>query len=156
VCGGDVVVAVQGAFMKQLGWIAEAAAAGLYQTANQIKNTAEELVPVDTATLKGSARVLPPEVDGDEIICIVGFGYGETLNPKSDEPASGYAFWVEQREDVVHPHGQAHFLRDAALRHMPGLGADVAVSIQVLRKAGFLRRVFTGDSYHVTTETISE
>lgn len=119
-----------GAFGRQLPRIVEATAAAMYDVANRIGNRSGELVPVDTGTLKASKRVLPPEITPDGVRVVVGYGYGEEDNPKSGEPAIGYAIPVHERTDVHHQVGQAKFLEQAVQEHMHELGPEIRTSIQ--------------------------
>lgn len=117
-------------FRRQLPRLVEGLKAGMYQGANRIGNRSQELVPYETGTLKASERVLPPEDRPGGVTVVVGYGYGDTPNPLSGEPASGYAIFVHERLDVHHPHGQAKFLEQAAQELGSEVLRDIGAAIQ--------------------------
>lgn len=92
--------------------------AGLYAAGTAIMADSQALVPVDTGTLKRSGQVEEPVLEGDSMSVTLGYAYGQSENPKTGEPVTGYAIYVEMRDDVTHtPPTQAHFLQQAADAH---------------------------------------
>lgn len=112
-------------FRRQLERLIPRVAAGLYGVGQSIMADSQELVAVDTGTLKSSGRVLLPELVGDELRVVVGYGYGETINPHTGQPAIGYAAVVHE----THP-TKAKYLERPALEHAEHMGGEVAVSIR--------------------------
>ena len=109
--------------------IEEGVASGLYTAGSTLMAMSQQIVPVETGTLKRSGRVDEPVVDADSVSVTVGYGYGEERNPDTGEATTGYAKWVEIREytstgkKVFHkPPTQAHFLEDSARAIAPVLG----------------------------------
>lgn len=112
--------------------VIEGVSAGLYSCGTSIMATSQALVPVDTGTLKRSGEVEQPIVDGHSVSVTLGFGYGQTENPKTGEMVTGYAKWVELRDDAMHkPPTQAHFLRDAAQAFAPELPAFIEEGVRM-------------------------
>lgn len=116
-------------FSRQLNRIEQGVAAGLYRTGVRILNRSQELVPVDTGTLKGSGRVLQPEVEGDRVTVTVGYGYGPQMNPATGESPSGYALIVHE----IHP-TKSKYLEQAAGEELREIAPTVAASITRARK----------------------
>lgn len=121
-----------GGFSRQLGRISQAASAGLYQLGQDILKRSDELIPVDTGTAKASGRVQPSRSRRNPRV-VVGYGYGDSVNPKTSEPAIGYVIPLHERVEISHETGQAKFLETAALEHLPKAGLRVAASIQRAR-----------------------
>lgn len=116
--------------------VIEGVSAGLYEAGTVIMAQSQVLVPVDTATLKRSGQVEMPKVDGDSVSVTVGYGYGDETNPKTGDPTTGYAYWVEVRDDVHHaPPTQAHFLEVPAKAMVTTLGPIIEANIK--QKVGF-------------------
>lgn len=103
-------------FSRQLDRIEQGVAAGLYRTGVRILNRSQELVPVDTGRLKGSGRVLQPEVEGDRVTVTVGYG-------------ADYALIVHE----IHP-TKSKYLEQAAGEELREIGPTVAASITRARK----------------------
>lgn len=82
--------------------VREAAAAAMYQDAEETMTISKGLVPVDTGTLRASGFVEPPEITADNIIVRMGYGGA----------ASDYALKVHERTDISHKVGQAKYLSD--------------------------------------------
>lgn len=95
--------------------------AALYQEAsNVIAHSQQDLVPVDTGTLKASGTVLPPERVGSRTTVTLGYGGA----------AKDYAEIQERREDFHHKVGQAHYLEQAVMDAVPGLGERLAARLR--------------------------
>ena len=110
--------------------VVKAVEAGLYQAGIDIMYQSQIEVPVDTGTLKASARVMEPETFGTTVTVTLGYGYGEELNPKTGERAIQYAIPVHERMEVRHePPTKAKFLEDPALVYEPFLGPTLALWI---------------------------
>ena len=111
--------------------IVQAAKVGLYKAAVEIMYESQKQVPVDTATLKGSARIQEPEQVGDRISVTLGYGYGVQVNPKTGHIAAQYAVPVHERLDQYHaPPTKAHFLLDPVLSYVGRLGPEIAEAIR--------------------------
>jgi hypothetical protein len=114
--------------------VIEGAAAGLYQAGTVLMATSQQLVPVDTGTLKRSGHVEEPVYMGDHVEITVGYGYGAEYPAKAENEDSrhGYAFWVEVRDELKHkPPTQARYLGTAAKAIEPVLGEFVQEGIRV-------------------------
>lgn len=131
--------------------VADAAAKALYREASQIIAESQRLVPVDTGTLRASARVGEPVDDGDRLTVTAGYGYGDEYREYATAKAlgdmdgdehytsgPGYGVYVHERLDVHHaPPTQAKFLEQPAAEHQAGFSGRIAVEI---RKAFRTRR----------------
>lgn len=112
----------------------QGAMAGLFQAAVDIMYESQLIVPVDTATLKRSARVLEPVNEGTAVVCELGYGYGEEINPKTGMRAAGYAIPVHERTEVRHaPPTSAKYLETPMLAYADRL--DVTVGAWITRAA---------------------
>lgn len=123
-------MAIRRPFSGQLPRLAAGVAEGLYRVGNEIMADSQELIPVDTGTAKGSGRVLPPELRGDTLTVVVGYGYGDAVNPKTGEPAVGYIIPLHERTDVPHKVGRAKFLEQPALEHVSRLRGEIGLAIR--------------------------
>lgn len=116
--------------------VIEGAAAGLYQAGTVVMATSQQLVPVDTGTLKRSGRVEEPVVSEDRVEVTVGYGYGEAYPIKAagdgDEVVGpGYGVYVHEILRNKHkPPTQAKFLEVPAKAMGPELGSFVAEGIR--------------------------
>lgn len=112
--------------------VIEGVSSGLYACGTAIMASSQALVPVDTGTLKRSGEVEIPVVDEHSVSVTLGYAYGETENPKTGEMVTGYAKYVELRDDAMHkPPTQAHFLRDAAQAFAPELPAFIEEGVRM-------------------------
>lgn len=113
----------------------QGAMAGLYQSALEIFKESQVQVPVDTATLKASGRVNEPFIQGDKIICELGYGYGEALSPKTGRMARSYAIPVHERGDQYHePPTKFKFLEDPVVAYIRDFEPTLAAHIQRAEK----------------------
>ena len=116
--------------------IVEGAAAGLYEAGSVLMATAQQLVPVETGTLKRSGRVEEPHVDADSVSVTVGYAYGVEYETKAqgdgDEATGpGYGVYVHEITRYKHtPPTQAHFLSEPAKAMEPALGEFVQEGIR--------------------------
>lgn len=117
--------------------VVEGAAAGLYQAGSVLMATSQQLVPVETGTLKRSGRVEEPVETADSVSVTVGYGYGGEVEARGGGDGHSYGFWVEVREftaqgkRVYHkPPTQAHYLEDPAKALAPNLGNFVQEGIR--------------------------
>lgn len=94
----------------------KAAAAGLYQAAEQVRGNSMERAPVDFGALKGSHYVTLPEIDGDKVSVIVGAG----------GPAKDYAIVQHENLTFRHEVGEAKFLEKAVDEVSPDIGGIIA------------------------------
>lgn len=89
----------------------------LFQEGERIMAAAKELVPVDTATLKTSGHVKLPEIVGDDVTVVMGFGGA----------ASDYAIYVHENLEARHaPPTQAKFLEQPLLEAANDMGLRIA------------------------------
>ena len=103
---------------------------GVYKAATDIMLESQRIVPVDTSTLKQSARVGEPEVFGAHVQVELGYGYGAQVNPKTGQVAGQYAVPVHERLDQYHaPPTQAKFLERAMLDYADRYGPTLAAYI---------------------------
>ncbi len=117
--------------------IVQATKVGLYKAAIEIMYESQRIVPVDTATLKGSAQVQEPEHVGDRISVTLGYGYGVQVNPKTGQIAAQYAVPVHERLDQYHaPPTQAKYLEQPVLEFIPRFGETIAASISRWTRGG--------------------
>lgn len=113
----------------------QASERGLYQAAVDIMYVSQTECPVDTATLKSSARIIEPVRTAEAITVTMGYGYGNERNPKTGELASGYAVPVHERMDVKHePPTKAKYLEDPMHAYAALFGRTLAMSIQRAEK----------------------
>ena len=88
----------------------------LYREAEYIMSDAKQLCPVDTGNLRASGHVTQPEVTGESVSVVLGFG----------GPAVKYALPVHERLDVHHPNGQAKYLEQPMLAAAKNLESRLA------------------------------
>lgn len=115
--------------------IVEGTAAGLYQAGTIVIAESEVLVPVEYGTLKRSARVEDPVVEGDSVSVTVGYGYGseyaERVSAEDPDDTTGYAIYVHEIARYKHaPPTQYKYLELPARAFEPELGPVVAASIK--------------------------
>mgnify|MGYP001577880849 FL=1 len=121
--------------------------AGMYQAGLDIMYVSEAEVPVDTATLKLSARVQEPIRVGDNIECEIGYGYGSELNPKTGQPASSYAVPVHERLDQFHePPTKAKFLEDPVYGYASLYEETIATTMRMTAEGTLSYRLDIGPS----------
>jgi len=117
---------------------------GLYQAGLDIMYVSQIECPVDTATLKSSARVNEPVRSPVAINVELGYGYGEQRNPVTGETASQYAIPVHERMGVKHkPPTKAKYLEDPALAYEVLYGRTLAMWITRAEKTTRGLDVFT-------------
>src|SRR6266567_2648395 len=111
----------------------EGAKAGLKVAGEEIMALSQELCPIDTGTLRASARVSDPVarstlgtfVAADPYVTL-SYGNGFEVNPKTGRIAAAYAVPVHERIEVRHdPPTQAKFLEDAMMEYVGFLGTTV-------------------------------
>ena len=118
-------------FLRAGEKVIEGVSAGLYACGTAIMASSQALVPVDTGTLKRSGEVEMPVADEHSVSVTLGYAYGESINKKTGDPVTGYAKYVELRDDAMHkPPTQAHFLRDAARAHATELPAFIEEGVR--------------------------
>jgi hypothetical protein len=90
----------QAGILRKLDRLAQqgpnAIAGSLFRQGEKIMGRSkEEFVPVDLGVLKASGHVQLPEINGDEITVVMGYG----------GPAEAYALVQHERLDFNHPNG---------------------------------------------------
>jgi hypothetical protein len=81
----------------------------------------------DEGTLRRSARVFPPVRQTDAVSVVLGYGFGEEVNP-AGRLAAEYAVPVHERHDVRHdPPTKSGYLLDPMLAAAPRMGDQIAV-----------------------------
>lgn len=88
----------------------QAAAAAMYEDAEETMTISKGLVPVDTGVLRASGYVDQPEISSNNIIVRMGYGGA----------ASSYALEQHERTDFHHTVGQDHFLSEPFLLRADG------------------------------------
>ena len=123
--------------------IEEGVAAGLYTAGTTLMAMSQQIVPVETGTLKRSGRVEDPVTDADSVSVTVGYGYGGEVAARGGGDGHSYGFWVEVREftsngkRVYHkPPTQAHYLGDPAKAIAPALGEFVQEGVRARMERG--------------------
>lgn len=106
------------------GAIADAAAAALREEAEIEMTEAKERTPVDTGALRASGHVETPEVSPGEVSVTLAFG----------GPAIGYAIYVHENLEALHPVGQAKFLESVLIESAPHFADRVGTRMR--RKLG--------------------
>jgi len=110
----------------------EGALEGLQAVAAQIMEASLEQCPVDTGTLRGSAKIDEPSRGFSTISVTMGYGFGDEINEKTRRPASEYAVPVHERLEAAHaPPTKAKFLEDPVIEYATQLGPTVAVYMQM-------------------------
>lgn len=98
----------------------QSAARALYEEASIEMTEAKRRTPVDTGALKASGMVLPPATTGRDTVVQLQFG----------GPAVGYATYVHENLEALHPNGgQAKFLESTLLESAPFLSERIAKRI---------------------------
>lgn len=116
--------------------IINGAAAGLYKAGTEIIAESDAVVPVEFGTLKRSARVEEPVVEGDSMTVTIGYGFGTETGPDG-EMASGYAIYVHEIARNKHaPPTMYKFLEIPARAFEPELGAVVTDEIKRHARGG--------------------
>lgn len=114
----------------------QGAMGGLYQAAVDIMYVSQVQCPVDTATLKASARILEPVRTPTSITVTLGYGYGAERNPRTGQLPSEYAVPVHERLEVKHaPPTKAKYLEDPMLAYASLFGPTIAMSITRAEKS---------------------
>jgi len=97
-----------------------AIAAALFQEAETIRRESMARVPVDLGTLKNSAYVAPPHIDGDRVSVEIGYGGA----------ASAYAAAVHERLHDKHPGGGGpKYLESVLNEHEAGFSERIGAAV---------------------------
>lgn len=105
------------------------AAKGLYKAGTVLMAESQELVPVETGTLKRSGVVQEPVIDGDSVSVTIGYGFGveyetKALGDGDEEVGPGYGVYVHEILENRHlPPTQAKFLEAPAMSFGPQMAA---------------------------------
>lgn len=98
-------------------------AGALYRRGNEIMaDSQENYVPVDQGPLRASGHVELPEINGDDISVLIGYGGG----------AVDYAFVQHEGLDFEHPVGEAKFLEKPLLKAQPTMANDIVAELAPL------------------------
>jgi hypothetical protein len=95
----------------------------LYAEAQIEMTEAKRRTPVDTGALRASGEVSKPVVSGREISVLLQFGGS----------AAGYAIYVHENLEAVHPVGQAKYLESVLLESAPFMAERVGRRIELSR-----------------------
>lgn len=138
--GGAVSVELKGfpEMMRKLDAIAKqfpGEAGNALRAEGELEMTeAKQRTPLETGALQASGHVTGPEPDGKDQVVRLGFGgpagsgnHGGETNEKD----VGYAVWVHENEDALHPRGQAKYLESVLLESAPDMPARVAARINL-------------------------
>lgn len=119
--------------LRALGPLAMRTAAGsLYRSAESIMTTSKDrYVPVDTGNLKASGHVQQPEIDGDTVVVVMGFGGPAGGRPTQRHSEDvGYAVAVHENRDARHPVGQWKYLETPLKAAVPDIERELKASIE--------------------------
>jgi hypothetical protein len=94
--------------------------AAMFEEQSAVITAAQEIVPVDLGTLRGSGTVLPPEQHGQRIEVTAGFGGA----------AAKYAVIVHEKMGLHHPVGGPKFLERAFLQRAPKMASNLARRVE--------------------------
>lgn len=107
---------------------------GLETLANKMLDESQELVPVDTGSLKSSASVEAPEFGSNEISIILGYAIGEMgdiVNPDTGRTVNTYAVDVHEQIDVYHaPPTRAKYLEDPVYTDADQMGDYLSIAVR--------------------------
>lgn len=113
VTGGDKITEI----LRKLGRDApHAIAAELYMEAERLIADAKMETPVDTGALRASGHVQTPQMNGNMVEVVCGFG----------GPAVNYALIVHENLENFHPVGKAKYLEDPLNRRIPTMAERIA------------------------------
>lgn len=108
-----------------------------------IMEESQEQCPVETGTLKRSARIYRGPGNGPaargaggrfvrETTVVIGYGFGDEINPKTRRPAAEYAEPVHEIIEAYHePPTKAKFLEDPVIEHAPMMEEYLATRMQL-------------------------
>jgi hypothetical protein len=106
---------------------------GLAEVAQEIMDQSMMEVPVDFGTLKRSARFSMSETVTGEVEIVMGYGFGDEIEPRRKLPAAGYAVPVHEIMEHEHePPTKAKFLEDPVLEHAYRLQPVMADKIKAM------------------------
>jgi hypothetical protein len=106
---------------------------GLAAVAQDIMDQSLMEIPVDTGTAKRSARFVMSETVEGEVEIVMGYGFGDEINPVRKLPASGYVVPVHEIMEHEHePPTKAKFLEDPVLEHAWRLQPVMANKIKAM------------------------
>lgn len=110
--------------------ILKAVSAGLYAAGTKVIAASQEIVPVEFGTLKRSAVVEHPVIEGDRVSVTIGYGYGEESGPDGDTAAQ-YAVIVHENPEARHaPPTTFKYLERPAHEFEPELGPTIAAVVR--------------------------
>src|SRR3954465_12398068 len=101
----------------------KAAVRAVDQYGEKVLGDAQELCPVDTGFLIGSATSQPAELEGQGVTKKIGFG-------------AEYAIFGHENLNAKPPQGQAKFLSTGIERNKPGFDAFVGAAVQAAMERG--------------------
>jgi hypothetical protein len=89
----------------------------------------DDVMVDDNGTLRRSARIFAPRRDSTSVSVMMGYGFGDEVNP-AGRMASDYAVWVHEIDTYVHPEGKSHFLSDPVNEHAGSFESELAADMR--------------------------
>lgn len=102
-----------------------------FQEAEEIMAESKQETPVDMGNLRASGHVQLPEIEGNRVSIIFGFGgvAGSGNLGETNEEAVGYAVPVHENLDSHHNVGNAKYLENPLNRRRPNMAENLAKNI---------------------------
>lgn len=121
-----------GEFTNASHSLVAALAVALERTAAEIMLEADVLVPKDTETLRESARLFTPRIEGNRLIVEMGFGFGGAINPKTGNPVDQYTVPVHEIVEAKHaPPTSAKFLEIPLFAKAGRMESELAAELRI-------------------------
>lgn len=103
--------------------VVKALARALYEEALIIMAESQRRVPVDTGALRRSGRVLPPKMEGGDMVVELGYGGA----------ASGYAMDQHENPNYRHTNGKTwKYLEGPVRERMPAIEKSLAARLDAI------------------------
>lgn len=97
--------------------IIKGAMLGMEAFGYKVMNQSLQQAPIESGTLRRSAKVNPAENTGTRLRLVMGYGYGDEVNPQG-KTAADYAVPVHEIMEKKHPPPtKSHFLIDPLLEN---------------------------------------
>ena len=112
----------------------------LYREAERIMTASKKQVPVDTGALRSTGHIREPEVSGNMVSVVLGYGgpAGAGLKPRKGKRSKrvidnvGYAVYVHEKLNAKHHVGGAKFLEKPMLEAQKGMDDRLAREIAAI------------------------